>query len=448
MNGLSNKTLVRIDIPFLYKLRPEYIMFLGVAFFCVVLLLSPINVKGNISTEAFLYLFLNIVAFISGCLMIRAPKSEKPFVEFYVKGDTLRRLYRFSFTIAIIAIGLKIYDSFFIRGISWTASTLENSELIYESRGNIFSVLASILVFTTYLPITIDMLAKGLNPKKLKFFAGLILFYNCLDCIATGSRFSLVRPIVYFVLLLGITGGLKKISLSKFLGFFVATIIVVSLIGELRLRRMSDMNMDVVSSIASGSIQANKSHTRYVPVNDSFKELMIRSKDKWYYTLLYSYTNMCQYLTHAVFEFTPVMEYVDKKGDFFYGKSTFMVYGKFWEKVFGSDTEITNEINKHNLRPGIWSTFFFSWYLDFGWMGILLFFFVGYFTKFLWYKVYYHHNILFVPIVLFQVIVWALTLQLNYIQGSGTYAITLFLSLPLFFKLEGINLIVSSEPDS
>lgn len=84
--------------------------------------------------------------------------------------------------------------------------------------------------------------------------------------------------------------------------------------------------------------------------------------------------------------------------------------------------------------PGIWSTFFFLWYLDFGWMGIVFMFIFGYFAKKVWANVYYLHNILYLPLLCFLSIVLLLILQLNYIAGSGTYALFSFVTLPLIFK--------------
>jgi len=430
---MNDYLTVRINQRHLYSLRPENVIIKGVIVFLVALIIAPVNIKGGWSWPHLSYIIINLIAFYVGCKFIRvtAPDSDE-YTEFEVDADRLELIYKWSFRLACVAIVFKLVDTFFIRGVSWYASTLENQDLLSEGGGNLFSIVCAMLIFTTYIPVTIDMLCRDWHSCKIKIISGVIFFFNILDCVSTGSRFALIRPLVYFGLLYYVTGELPKRNRIKIIMASAAGILVLLFfVGSMFIRRLNDMNLNEYNSIKA----EYHGYASTVPATDSFVNLMKDSQHEWYYPILFSYAHVTQYIIHAVFEYPAVMDYVDKKGDFLYGQSTFMVYTKFFQKFLGGEN-IQKKINEHNLRPGIWSTFFFSWYLDFGWLGPFLFLFVGWFSKKLWYEAYSEDNILFIPILLFLSIIWLLVLQLNYIQGSGTYAITTFLVLAYVCSLD------------
>lgn len=409
----------------MYALRPENVLFISVGALFIVFLIAPVKITGHVTFKSISYIVLCISGFIAGCKLINSKKRNDD-ISFKTKRKKIAKIYKVFFYLSLLAITLKTIDLYYLRGVSWTASTTENTETLSEGGGNIFSIVSSIFIFSTYIPVTLNFLAKELNTKKSKKYALLIFGYNLFDCIITGSRFALIRPIVYFTLLLFVSGTMNgKINKWVILASAVGVTVVANLVGAMFLRRLSDMNIDELASLRA----EYAGYASTVPISDQYQKLMIESYGEWYYTYLFTYANVTQYISHAVFEFPAVMDYVDQKGDLLYGKSTFFVYIKFINKVLGSEEDITKAIDDHNLRPGIWSTFFFSWYLDFGWFGIFLFYLVGLFSKWVWKQTYAYRNFYFIPLVLFGTIIWSLTLQLNYIQGSGTYAITIFLLL-------------------
>lgn len=75
---------------------------------------------------------------------------------------------------------------------------------------------------------------------------------------------------------------------------------------------------------------------------------------------------------------------------------------------------------------------FYGILISVGW-GLFLCLFSDISLK-VWANVYYLHNILYLPLLCFLSIVLLLILQLNYIAGSGTYALFSFVTLPLIFK--------------
>lgn len=425
----ASKIKIILDQRFLFSLRPENIARLGIVLFFITLIIAPVQLIGNISIKAFSYIFLCLIGFVIGCQVVRVTKNNIPdYISFYISKNKLDKTYKVFLVLSIIGVVCKFIDVFLIRGVSWSVSTVENQDALSEGGGNLFSIVSAILIFITYLPITIDYIARDYHTKREKNFSILIFATNLLDCLSTGSRFALIRPIFYFAILLLLSGTLKKYSTKKILTIVVMSILVLgNIIGAMFLRRLQDMNLDAAMSLAA----EYGGYAKNVPVSEGYLELMNNSKEEWYYPYLYTYVNVTQYITHAVFEFPDVMDFVDKNDKFFYGESTFFVYTKFINKLTGSKEDISKNISKYNLRPGIWSTFFFSWYLDFGWFGIFLFSLLGVLAKKMWANAFIRHNIYYIPITIFFTLIWLLLLQLNYIQGSGTYAITIFIIVGL-----------------
>lgn len=427
---VNSKVSIIINQKFLYSLRPENVVKIGIIFFFITLIIAPVELVGNISLKAFSYIALCLVGFFIGCKCVRANNKNVPKrISFEINKGQLSRIYSLSLIFAIFGVFTKFIDVFLIRGVSWNLSTVENQEAIAEGGGNPISIISAILIFFTYIPVSIDCLAKHLHKKNVKILSFLIFASNLLDCLSTGSRFALIRPLVYFTLLICLTRSLENISRKKIVIIvFTSFFILGNLVGSMFLKRLQDMNLDELVSVAAET----GGYAKNVPVSKNYQDIMDATKDKWFYPYIFTYVNVTQYITHAVFEFPDVMDFVDKKDRHFFGQSTFFVYSKFINKLTGKTNDVKTEIEEYNLRPGIWSTFFFSWYLDFGWFGIFLFMLTGVFAKKLWARAFLDHNIYYIPITLFLTIIWALLLQLNYIQGSGTYAITIFLLVALF----------------
>jgi len=343
----------------------------------------------------------------------------------------LTKIYNLTFWLGFIGVVFRYYDLFFFRGLSLASTTLENMEMATEESGNIFSIVASLLIFNAYIPLTIDLVCDKLNTRKRKILTLLVFFSLMINALLSGSRFAIITPLVYWFILLLYAGKIKiRWSVKNVaIGLFIL-LGVGYLIGALFIRRLNEQDVTAVMAVSS----VTGGYSDKVPATASFQRLLSESEDEWYYVYLFTYSNITQYGTHAIFEFPVVKKFIDQKNDHYYGTATFSVITKFILKIFNSPYNILEQIYKHNARPGIWSTFFFLWYLDFGWMGIVFMFIFGYFAKKVWANVYYLHNILYLPLLCFLSIVLLLILQLNYIAGSGTYALFSFVTLPLIFK--------------
>lgn len=398
---------VTLKLGFIYNLRPERVILIALIALFGFLLLAPVNIRNTLDVSSVLYIVLSLLFFWLGTKMIRTKRLNTQ-IEIKVDRSKIERIYNITFWLGLIGVLFRYYDLFVYRGVSLSTSTIDNMELMAGESGNIFSIVASLLIFYAYIPPLIDAICDDLHSVKWKILSLAVFIALMINGLLCGSRFAIVIPILYYLLLLLCTGKLKfRFSFRNMIIWLVIIVVVGYIVGHLFLRRLSDMNVPAITVLASET----GGYSDKVPATDSFQRLLIDSSDKWYFVYLFAYSNIMQYGAHAIFEFPVVKQYVDQRGDYFYGTATFSVITKFFTKLLGSSYDIQGEINSHNARRGIWSTFFFLWYLDFGWFGVILMFVFGYCAKKVWSQVYYRHNLLYLPLLCLLSIILLLIFQ-------------------------------------
>jgi len=412
---------------FLYKMRPERMILIAVLFWLVCLVFSPITPVSGLTIEAFLYLSLCLLFFGIGTMSVKHKKKVNTIIE--VDTSRLNRIYYVTLALGSIGVALKIYDVLFIRDASLLFS--DEASLEIAEGGTLFSIISGMLIFFSYIPITIDSLCPLLHKLLVKIISFLIFLGTGISAVVSGSRFAIVLPLFYFLFLMMYNEKFSFRLTKKNISIFVIILTILGyIVGGLYLARIELMGMDTTEYIFNMG-----GYTRKVPLDKSFSKYISERKDVLGgipFTYLFAYTNIVQYETHGVFEFPDVMENINEKGDFFWGQATFCVYTKLVYKLLNSDYNLFEDIANHNSAPGLWSTFFFDWYLDFGWFGIILMFLIGNISKQIWSSVYDKCNILTLPLLLFMSMVWLMVLNLNQISSQGAYAIFSFVMLIIF----------------
>jgi hypothetical protein len=392
------------------------------------LIIAPVKIVNTLNLSSIAYIVLCLLAFCLGTAMIRSKKIYPEVTIIKVNKKNLVRIYHITFCLGLTGVIFRYMDLFLYRGMSLDNSVLDNFDLAAEGSGNMLSVIASMLVSCVYIPFTLDMICNKLHRKNGKILSFVLIVLSTISSLLLTSRFAIVTPLVYCIIVLFYSGKIKfKISIKAILFLLLCVIVFVNIISSLMIRRMNDMHNQPSSVVFIGA-------TDKVPVTSEFQQLLYQNEGKWAYPYLFAYANITQYSTHAIFEFPIVKEYVEEKGDYFYGSATFLVITKFVAKIFNPEYDILKDIAEHNARPGIWSTFFFLWYLDFRWFGIFMMLLLGYVTKKVWAGLYYNLHILYLPIIVYVAIILFLTLQLNLIAGVGTFALVTFSVIAFLFK--------------
>ncbi len=416
-----------LNTQFIYNIRPEKITLIGVLCFVIVLLVSPINFKINGLGIGILYIISCILAFIVGTYCIKTYKRNGRPVTLSIANKSLRRFYRCVFLLGLFGVCFRFSDLLVVRHLSLAYSSVDNLDYAKEGGGNIFSILSGIMIYFSYVPVTIDILFPDFNSRPRKIVSLIIFLLSSISAFLLASRFSIVIPLLYYVSLLIYAKKIRiRKSIKTVLTISVMVFVLFSIVGVLFFKRVDDMGMAYKYYIST----RGDGYTKTVPPTESYQKFLNHAQGSWYYMYCFTYLHISQYATHAVFEFEDVKKHIDKKGDFYYGAATFSPITKFVCKLFNIDFDITKEIRTHNARNGIWSTFFFLWYLDFGWLGPFVLFLMGLGVKYVWSRVYYKYNIFFLPLLIFAGIIILFFLQLNFISGNGCYAIVDFCMLP------------------
>lgn len=415
---------VIVNRSFIYKLRPERIVILAVLFLAACLLFGPIDPVNTFTLYSSSYIFLCILSFLLGTRLVKNRKL--PDATIHVRRRRILIIYWVTFILGLTGVLLKIYDYISIRNLAFLLSDEGSSDGI-EGGGTLISITSGILCFFAYIPITLDKVIKGFHGKITQTIAIIVFFSTAINVLINGSRFSMVVPLIYFLFLLGYNGSLSlKFTKKNLLRLFVVVLIFGYLIGGVFLIRLEIMGQDPVDKIKSTT-----SYPKYVPATDNFANIMEYSKGTFAMPFLFAYSNIVQYEAHGILEFPFVMDYIEKRGNHFYGAASFTGIAKFIAKISGSKKDWSYEIvENYALRPGIWATYFYTWYLDFGWWGVFFMYFMGLFAKLAWKMVYYKKNILFTPIMILSAIIWCFIMNLNLIGGIFFYGIFVFLLVP------------------
>ncbi len=417
---------IAINRKFIYKIRPEKMILFAIIFWVFCYIFSPVEPRESPSLISIIYIGLCLLFFSFGCLFVKHKRKLKN-ITIEVSNDILDKIYLVTYILGAIGVVFNYYDMFFLRDASLLFS--DEGELEVSEGGNIFSLISGMLIFFTYVPVTLDILCPRLHKWPLKAISLITYIATALSAAITGSRFAIIIPFVYLIFLLLYTKKLSTSITKRNIAIFVFILLLVGyVVGGLFLKRIELQGRDSVDVTLDSDGYANK-----VPISKEYAKYMTENQDDFTYTFLFAYSNVVQYELHAIYEFPAVMEAIDKKGDYFYGQATFAVFVKFFYKLIKSDYNLIADLTNHNPKPGIWTTFFFQWYLDFWWFGVLLMFPMGFICKLLWRKL-YMGGVLLLPLVLFVSIIWLLVLNLNQIAGSGSYALFSFSILPIIFR--------------
>lgn len=419
---------LKINSKFLYYLRPESAIGYALAFFFLLLCIAPIKIINTLDWTSVMYMLSGILFFLLGTQLIRPGKRKKTDLVISIKACYIHRIYRVTFILGSLGVLLRCIDLLVFRGISLANTVMDNFDAAEEGGGNFFSIFSAFFIFFAYIPFTIDMLFPQLHGRIRKLISILLILSTAVTTIFFGSRFAIMTPLLYGVIILFYSKRIK-FSLKWFCGGIFTFLVILNLIGSLFLNRLSEMGMTGARSVVS----EHGGYSDKVPATPEFVQLLNDSESTFYYPYLFAYSHICQYFTHAVFEFPVVKGYIDQTDKYFYGGATFGVFYKLIAKLAGLSQ---SDVRQYNARPGIWSTFFFCWYLDFRWWGVFLMTLLGILFKFVWNKVYSKGNIFCLPLYVFCFIILLFILQLNFIAGSGTYALFSFTLLPWLCKIK------------
>ena len=403
--------------PLLRRLSPVKVAVYGWIFYSVVFLFAPVRVVVGISSGAIFYLVSSYVMFFVGC----------SFYDLFAKVQNvhalpLRRSYRnffqFVLFVALIGIGLRVYDRFFVRGVSLVQDVLERKEALASVGSNIFSLGAAALYpFCFVVPFVYFLRARRGERRPYQFWLSLFVFcLPGLNAIVVGSRSIILTTVLLLFLYLLYFGVIR----------FTARTVIISLGTLLMLLALSSwVFLDRLEAMGlPADVSVYKSSYAYtVQPNEWMTESMNSSQSPLLSEAYFTYLNLSQYVIHGLFEFSYL--YANFHGGHTMGEDTFSVYYKLTAFLFRLP-RFEERVTAAESNSGVFTTFFGPLYVDFGWFGPIVAFVFGLGAQKLWTST-RRGNIDLLPLFFYAVIVIFLAPVANMITGAeGLFVATSF----------------------
>lgn len=398
-------------------------VFLGGIFFLLSLvLIAPVDYLYLGSSYSWLYVELSLLAVFAG-LVVGAGglrlKSKTVFIS--LRKKVLKKIFLFASFISAVGILLRIYDKYFIRGVSLQANVIENRDTLLASGINFFSVASSFMYPMAMLLPFIYLLLKRTQWSKPTYFVIVLLLslYSFIDSISVGSRsimgiFSFLIALYFYML-----GYLKfKISFRNILLFIVLLVLLLSLSGYI-----FDTRTKLIGIVPSRSTQTSV-YAYFIPLEDAWVKFLDANKGIYYYFILGG-INFIQYLVHGFFEMLYLVDKFDTH-QVLLGQQNFSVVAKFVSYVLRIPFSFSAN-NDVLVRTGMYNTLFGPIYYDFALWGVFFSFLLGILIGKVFLSV-LRGNVLLIPLYAYFLLLLFFSLIVNMIVfGQGLYTIVSFL---------------------
>lgn len=393
----------------LKKYKLFYISILSglfVWFFSFVIL--PAKTVENFKIETFLFILACYVSLIAGFVLVNFKGKIKRNV---IKNDQLIKILMLFFFFCFF---VRWIDLFHFRSLSFSNNFIENRKLneVSATNSTIF-ILASIFKSAYFFPFVIVL--RGVYRKKnLLILSVLLLFFPFVEAMLLGTRITFFETALIVLVSLLI---LKKIKISFFniIGFVLAAFVLVTVSYKILIKReIVKGNEDSVYEV----ITKGKYNDLLKPSEEIVEYINDPKVEKLKKNYVLIFLQMGQYINHGVFEFNHI---IGSNLPIAYGRYSMYPFFKFFDKIV---------VKKHyeNFNPSprrfVYLTAFGSFYIDFRWASLIVFFLFGIVQK------YFHSNfkssIIHTPIVVYLAIINVFLPIFNYLRGAGIYPFVSF----------------------
>jgi len=400
---------------------------------------------------AFITIILFLFSFVMGYISIKH-KSIKTQTEYSVK--KVKQIAILFFLLGLLGILIKLYIGFYVSKIYVTENIFRNrlENMGQELSGGFLGVISALLFPFAYINLLIVTYNYKLFSKLFIFLSLLSGIYPMIETYFMGGR-TIIALLGATLLFVTIASYYKNNTIAKF-KIKVGSIKLLS-IPLFLLKKKIWIPLVILGSAFmyySASVVKNRLETfnyrdtikvwerkdyQWVEFDEDFKE-EYRSLSKSERNLLLSGYSFKHYFVHGMFEYVRMVNDLDSHIGYHYGQYQFSVFFKFF-RVFGIPLKTSEDLNSMVKRKAVYQTFWGPFYLDFGFLGIIVIFFWGRFTK----KIYVSAKSGSTPHVIFygylSTIIFT-SFFLNFLLGSSSYYLFAFFICLFMFKYWPNNL--------
>lgn len=410
---------------FIRKLSLKRVTFFGLLLWLIIYFFSNVEIIHGINFMGLLYIAICYIALFAGFLHSNDKIKAKNYI---VISKSLKTILYISLCIAVIAFLFKVFDKFFIRGISLNNNTIENREILTENSSTIFGVLGAILTPFAFVPLFIYYV---INKKNIWLFSICLLVFlsTIFENVLLGARFGILMTLILLALYIF---HFKNIKVNRKMKFAIILVLLAFSLVATKMFLERTKEFAVTDKVAINHILTNAGYNYTIKPTNEYKEEIINSNNKIIKLAKLAKMNLSQYYIHGVFEFNYLYSNYDKPHQ--YGAYMFSIVPKFSNILFGTSIDL-EEISDSMTRKGVYTTFFGPLFVDFGWLGPVFMFCFGLFQSVVYNKV-LNKNFKYLPLLFFFYIIDFFIPVINFIvSAQGLYIIIAFITFIAYYKL-------------
>ena len=356
--------------------HPWMVALLGVAVWLIIWLVAPLEAFVELDSGALIFIGISYVAFLTGCMVAELTRSSVVTDIFKRQaspwnGAFQPKIYWWCIAISVAAVALRTFDRLVVRGIDYSLGNNEVREQLTASTATPLSALSALVIPFCFLPLVL-VLGSRLTGNRT-FYLALAVIVFCLPSIEGLAQLSRSTLIISLLL------ALVTVSCMKFDGkLFVPSLVLPAIVGVIALSLVSTaifgarlgefgrtINDSVVESGYAELIRPTIAAQRDMVAGEPVRQAV-------YNTALPN----AMYYVHGLYEFSVLWTRPDTQY-FGYGAYTFFPYIKLYSIITGDRSSIAFDEQLLFDRVGVFSTFFGPWWIDFGWLGVVLLFAIG-----------------------------------------------------------------------
>ena len=404
-------------------LEPKKLILSGLFIWLFLFVFSPFSSVENIGINYYLFIFINILFYLIGTLLIGTRIKPHPIN----KAKSIKLFYLF-FWIALFGVLFKLTDKFFIRGVNFDLTAHENRDSLEQGAGNIIGIIGSLLSPLSFHVLFLFFKYKINTNKIIKVVILIMPFIQVLDALAIGSRSSILVTILFVVLFLLILNKLK-LNFKKGILYFSLFIGFLFFLQNIFIKRTSDWVDE--SFIKEHTLELSGFNNMLV-TNQEFNDFTINNNN-YIADMLFVYTLTTKYYLHGMIELNHLINNFNNNHT--YGGYTFILYKRILYKIIGKKADNSNYANIMP-RNGIFTSFLGPIFVDFGWFSPIFLLLFGAYSKRIHSRLISNDDSAVLLYVYLSVVILFFPV-FNFISGAnGLYIFTSFLLIKPITKLK------------
>ena len=372
----------------------------------------PIN-TSSLSFETLSFIVCSVTCFITGYFLFRSNRISKQTIN-------PRNYFMFFVVTATIGLTIRYIDFFFIRDIKWSNPFYVN-RLLKDSnviKSNLFLTLSSTLRVLYFIPLLILIVQKSKN--KIFWFTALFLIFYCfVEVFLFGTR----KPFFYLALVSFIAlfyHSRRRFILSKRnILLTISSVVLLGFFSYFILNKRISEDNTANHSLAKVT---DARYNDFVKIKE-YKLNQIKETPQELYTktqIMFIHTG--QYIVHGFFELDYIVnnDFPKAKGLYSFNP-IFKLFNRLSLYNFSLNTD------KYHPRDYVYTSFFGSFFIDFGWFAIIFMFLFGAFQR--WIFIIAKSNII---AKIFFIVLLSVNVTMpvfNLLSGAGLYLFIFIISI-------------------